>query len=111
MTQNVIFKTRLLESDKRRRAGIRNYILKNLEFYDGLRDVFELYNPITSGSEKLLIELAAPQKQTWLQRMKYKYVARGEKPSLQLYNHWANSLLFRLRSYIGSVEFTHRKFE
>lgn len=111
MTQNVIYKTRLLESDKRRRAGIRNYILKNLEFYDGLRDVFELYNPITSGSEKLLIELAAPQKQTWLQRMKYKYVARGEKPSLQLYNHWANSLLFRLRTYIGSVEFTHRKFE
>lgn len=37
-----MFKLHLLDSDKRRMMGINNYIPKNLEYYDGLRDVFEV---------------------------------------------------------------------
>lgn len=42
LTKSTIFKQQLLQSDVRRMSGIKNYILRDLEYFDDFKQIFDV---------------------------------------------------------------------
>lgn len=106
--KNARYKCQMLYSDLRRLNGIHNNILRDLEYYDDLRQIYEpLDNEDIRQNYLESMKLDENKKFDFFGLMTKMMLNKAFGENINRYSRWAGSVFLRILDHIRSIEFTH----